>query len=167
MLSSSPKQTQTWSLIFFNILLQLLWFKYIHFYLVLITFINIYINHNISLYIHTEDIYIHNLGFYFQETSMALLGSSQIVGNSSSVKFPASFPAWRRCSSRRSVGFRVFASETQGEPDLSVTVNGLNMPNPFVIGSGPPGTNYKVMKKAFDEGWGAVIAKTVCILPLV
>ncbi|WOG84556.1 hypothetical protein DCAR_0103740 [Daucus carota subsp. sativus] len=94
---------------------------------------------------------------------MALLGSSQIVGNSSSVKFPASFPAWRRCSSRRSVGFRVFASETQGEPDLSVTVNGLNMPNPFVIGSGPPGTNYKVMKKAFDEGWGAVIAKTVSL----
>nr|GEX16852.1 dihydropyrimidine dehydrogenase (NADP(+)), chloroplastic [Tanacetum cinerariifolium] len=49
------------------------------------------------------------------------------------------------------------------EPDLSVNVNGLNMPNPFVIGSGPPGTNYKVMKKAFDEGWGAVIAKTVSL----
>lgn len=26
-------------------------------------------------------------------------------------------------------------------PDLSVTVNGLHLPNPFVIGSGPPGTN--------------------------
>lgn len=47
------------------------------------------------------------------------------------------------------------------EPDLSVTVNGLQMPNPFVIGSGPPGTNYTVMKRAFDEGWGAVISKTV------
>lgn len=47
------------------------------------------------------------------------------------------------------------------EPDLSVRVNGLEMPNPFVIGSGPPGTNYTVMKRAFDEGWGAVIAKTV------
>ncbi|OMO99951.1 Aldolase-type TIM barrel [Corchorus capsularis] len=34
------------------------------------------------------------------------------------------------------------------------------MPSPFVIGSGPPGTNYAVMKRAFDEGWGAVIAKT-------
>ncbi|KAF3434567.1 hypothetical protein FNV43_RR21652 [Rhamnella rubrinervis] len=45
------------------------------------------------------------------------------------------------------------------EPDLSVTVNGLHMPNPFVIGLGPPGTNY-MMKRAFDEGWGAVIAKT-------
>ncbi|GAU40916.1 hypothetical protein TSUD_297220 [Trifolium subterraneum] len=63
------------------------------------------------------------------------------------------------------VGFKVFASETQSssEPDLSVTVNGLHLPNPFVIGSGPPGTNYTVMKRAFDEGWGAVIAKTVSL----
>ncbi|KAK8463080.1 hypothetical protein SEVIR_1G318300v4 [Setaria viridis] len=50
-----------------------------------------------------------------------------------------------------------------GEPDLSVRVNGLQMPNPFVIGSGPPGTNYTVMKRAFDEGWGGVIAKTVSL----
>lgn len=49
-------------------------------------------------------------------------------------------------------------------PDLSVTHHsGLVLPNPFVIGSGPPGTNYAVMKKAFDEGWGAVIAKTVSL----
>mmetsp|Transcript_32670 Transcript_32670/g.80512 ORF Transcript_32670/g.80512 Transcript_32670/m.80512 type:complete len:449 (-) Transcript_32670:346-1692(-) len=48
-------------------------------------------------------------------------------------------------------------------PDLSVVVNGLKFPNPFVIGSGPPGTNYTVMKKAFDEGWGGVIAKTVSL----
>ncbi len=47
--------------------------------------------------------------------------------------------------------------------DLSVTVNGLKMPNPFVIGSGPPGTNANVIGKAFDENWGAVIAKTVSL----
>lgn len=51
---------------------------------------------------------------------------------------------------------------TEG-PDLSVTVNGLKLPNPFVIGSGPPGTNYAVMKKAFEEGWGAVICKTLSL----
>jgi dihydropyrimidine dehydrogenase (NADP+) len=28
-------------------------------------------------------------------------------------------------------------------PDLSVVVNGVKFPNPFVIGSGPPGTNYQ------------------------
>jgi dihydroorotate dehydrogenase subfamily 1 len=47
--------------------------------------------------------------------------------------------------------------------DLSVTVDGLRLPNPFVIGSGPPGTNANVIGKAFDEGWGAVIAKTVSL----
>lgn len=40
---------------------------------------------------------------------------------------------------------------------------GLALPNPFVIGSGPPGTNRAVMRRAFLEGWGAVIAKTVSL----
>jgi len=48
-------------------------------------------------------------------------------------------------------------------PDLSVTVDGLKLPNPFIIGSGPPGTNANVIGKAFDEGWGAVICKTVSL----
>jgi len=48
-------------------------------------------------------------------------------------------------------------------PDLSTTVNGLKLPNPFVIGSGPPGTNANVIGKAFDEGWGAVICKTISL----
>ena len=47
--------------------------------------------------------------------------------------------------------------------DLSLTVDGLKLPNPFVIGSGPPGTNANVIGKAFDEGWGAVICKTVSL----
>ena len=47
--------------------------------------------------------------------------------------------------------------------DLSVIVDGLKLPNPFVIGSGPPGTNANVIKKAFAEGWGAVIAKTISL----
>ena len=47
--------------------------------------------------------------------------------------------------------------------DLRVDVNGLKLPNPFVIGSGPPGTNANVIKKAFKEGWGAVIAKTISL----
>ena len=47
--------------------------------------------------------------------------------------------------------------------DLSITVDGLKMPNPFVIGSGPPRTNANVIGRAFDEGWGAVIAKTISL----
>jgi dihydroorotate dehydrogenase subfamily 1 len=47
--------------------------------------------------------------------------------------------------------------------DLRVNVNGLTLPNPFIIASGPPGTNANVIARAFDEGWGAVVAKTVCL----
>ena len=48
-------------------------------------------------------------------------------------------------------------------PTLSTTVDGLRLPNPFVIASGPPGTNLNVIQRAFREGWGAVIAKTVSL----
>jgi dihydroorotate dehydrogenase subfamily 1 len=44
--------------------------------------------------------------------------------------------------------------------DLSIVVNGLKFENPFVIGSGPPGTNKATILKAFKEGWGGVVAKT-------
>src|SRR5437660_10681865 len=46
---------------------------------------------------------------------------------------------------------------------LATTVNGISLPNPFVIGSGPPGTNANVIGKALDEGWGAVIIKTISL----
>lgn len=48
-------------------------------------------------------------------------------------------------------------------PTLATTVDGLKLPNPFVIGSGPPGTNLSVIQRAFREGWGAVIAKTISL----
>src|SRR3954464_2017639 len=48
-------------------------------------------------------------------------------------------------------------------PTLETVVDGLKLPNPFVIGSGPPGTNANVCGKAFDEGWGAVIIKTISL----
>jgi dihydropyrimidine dehydrogenase (NADP+)/dihydropyrimidine dehydrogenase (NAD+) subunit PreA len=48
-------------------------------------------------------------------------------------------------------------------PTLATTVDGLKLPNPFIIGSGPPGTNLNVITRAFREGWGAVIAKTISL----
>jgi dihydroorotate dehydrogenase subfamily 1 len=48
-------------------------------------------------------------------------------------------------------------------PTLATTVDGLKLPNPFVIASGPPGTNLNVIARAFREGWGAVIAKTISL----
>lgn len=92
---------------------------------------------------------------------MASTLSGSLVKGTPIVELPRS----TRNIRHRAVGFRVRAAAdgAKSEPDLSVRVNGLEMPNPFVIGSGPPGTNYTVMKRAFDEGWGAVIAKTVSL----
>src|SRR5438270_13034033 len=47
--------------------------------------------------------------------------------------------------------------------ELSITVNGIKFPNPFLLGSGPPGTNARVIAKSFDAGWGGVVAKTVSL----
>ena len=47
--------------------------------------------------------------------------------------------------------------------DLSIEINGMKLPNPFVIGSGPPGTNYKTIAKCLKVGWGGVVAKTVAL----
>ena len=45
--------------------------------------------------------------------------------------------------------------------DLSIEVDGLKFDNPFVIGSGPPGSNAGTIKRAFKEGWGGVSCKTI------
>ena len=47
--------------------------------------------------------------------------------------------------------------------NLSITVNGMKFPNPFVLGSGPPGTNARVIAKSYDAGWGGAVAKTVSL----
>jgi dihydropyrimidine dehydrogenase (NADP+)/dihydropyrimidine dehydrogenase (NAD+) subunit PreA len=48
-------------------------------------------------------------------------------------------------------------------PSLATQLHGLQLPNPFVIASGPPGTNGNVIAKAYDEGWGAVVCKTISL----
>lgn len=48
-------------------------------------------------------------------------------------------------------------------PTLATNVDGLRLPNPFIVASGPPGTNLNVITRAFREGWGAVVAKTVIL----
>src|SRR5438034_11824706 len=48
--------------------------------------------------------------------------------------------------------------------DLSITVNGIKFPNPFLLGSGPPGTNERVLAKAYVAAWGGAVAKTVSLV---
>lgn len=47
--------------------------------------------------------------------------------------------------------------------DLSTEVNGIKFENPFILGSGPPGTNAKVISKSFDLGWGGMVIKTISL----
>ena len=48
-------------------------------------------------------------------------------------------------------------------PTLKVTVNGMEFDNPFLLASGPPGTNAKVICKSFDLGWGGNVCKTISL----
>lgn len=49
------------------------------------------------------------------------------------------------------------------KPSLAIEVNGMKFKNPFVLGSGPPGTNGRVIARAFERGWGGVVAKTISL----
>ena len=47
--------------------------------------------------------------------------------------------------------------------DLSVVVNGMKFENPFMLASGPPGTNARVIAKSYDLGWGGMVIKTISL----
>jgi dihydroorotate dehydrogenase subfamily 1 len=47
--------------------------------------------------------------------------------------------------------------------DLGIEVNGMKFENPFVLASGPPGTNARVISKSFDLGWGGCVIKTISL----
>src|SRR5260370_28947922 len=47
--------------------------------------------------------------------------------------------------------------------DLSITVNGIKFPNPCLLGSGPPGTNARVLAKSYDGDGGGAVAKSVSL----
>jgi dihydropyrimidine dehydrogenase (NAD+) subunit PreA len=45
--------------------------------------------------------------------------------------------------------------------DLTVNFAGIKSPNPFWLASGPPTNTYGQVAKAFDNGWGGAVWKTV------
>lgn len=47
--------------------------------------------------------------------------------------------------------------------DLSIDVGGLKFQNPFLLASGPPGTNGKVIQRSFKLGWGGIVCKTISL----
>lgn len=46
---------------------------------------------------------------------------------------------------------------------LNVVVDGMEFDNPFLLASGPPGTNGRVIAKSFDLGWGGNVCKTISL----
>ena len=47
--------------------------------------------------------------------------------------------------------------------DLSIDFLGVRCENPFFLSSSPVGSNYEMVAKAFDSGWGGVYYKTIGI----
>ena len=45
--------------------------------------------------------------------------------------------------------------------DLKVDFAGIESPNPFWLASGPPTNTYGQVAKAFDQGWGGAVWKTI------
>jgi dihydroorotate dehydrogenase subfamily 1 len=49
------------------------------------------------------------------------------------------------------------------EMNLATIVNGMKFDSPFVLASGPPGTNARVISKSFDLGWAGMVIKTISL----
>ncbi len=47
--------------------------------------------------------------------------------------------------------------------DLGIEVCGIRHVNPFLLASGPPGTNGKVIQRSFALGWGGAVCKTLSL----
>jgi dihydropyrimidine dehydrogenase (NAD+) subunit PreA len=51
--------------------------------------------------------------------------------------------------------------------DISVNFTGLAFENPFLLSSAPPTESETNIMRAFDAGWGGVVAKTIGLHPVV
>ncbi len=53
--------------------------------------------------------------------------------------------------------------EPETKPDLSIDFCGIKCENPFFLASSAICTNYEMVARAFDAGWGGVFYKTICL----
>ncbi|MBQ8710287.1 MAG: NAD-dependent dihydropyrimidine dehydrogenase subunit PreA [Bacteroidaceae bacterium] len=59
-------------------------------------------------------------------------------------------------------GGNTFPSGEAGRNRLSITFCGIPCENPFFLASSAVCTNYEMVARAFDMGWGGVFYKTIC-----
>lgn len=55
--------------------------------------------------------------------------------------------------------------KVRGNVDLSINFCGLEFENPFMLSSAPPTATGKMIRSAFDAGWGGVVSKTIGLEP--
>ena len=53
-------------------------------------------------------------------------------------------------------------NEANRTPSLAITFCGISCENPFFLASSAVCTNYEMVARAFDMGWGGVFYKTIC-----
>jgi len=46
---------------------------------------------------------------------------------------------------------------------LKTKIKNIEFINPFILASGPPTRNAKMIAKAFEQGWGGAVTKTICL----
>ena len=51
--------------------------------------------------------------------------------------------------------------------DISTEICGVKLENPFMLSSSIVGSTYEMCKRAFEQGWGGVCTKTICIMPIL
>ena len=52
-------------------------------------------------------------------------------------------------------------------PSLAIDFCGIHCENPFFLASSAACTNYEMVARAFDMGWGGVFYKTICMQKIV
>ncbi len=50
--------------------------------------------------------------------------------------------------------------------DISTEICGIKLENPFMLSSSIVGSTYEMCKRAFDQGWGGICTKTICVMPI-
>lgn len=50
--------------------------------------------------------------------------------------------------------------------DISTNICGIKVENPFLLSSSVVGSNYDMVKRAFEAGWAGVAFKTICLMDI-
>lgn len=48
--------------------------------------------------------------------------------------------------------------------DISTEICGIKLENPFMLSSSIVGSTYEMCKRAFEQGWGGICTKTICVI---